>query len=159
MNPEAISFTRAQALAAAELSLKSRLAHVGLLLVSAAMSAVVISLWLTEPFLPLRTRLAFGAMSLIGVSWCVFAVWALRARRPLFARDRVIAGGMGVCFTTLFTLASLAAALLLGSPAAYGALGTGVAMWMVAIGVFVQARRRHAALEARRQELERDLGA
>jgi BMFP domain-containing protein YqiC len=30
---------------------------------------------------------------------------------------------------------------------------------MVAIGVFVQARRRHAALEARRQELERDLGA
>jgi hypothetical protein len=157
MNPQSISFENARALVRAESSLKARLGYVGLLLLSAGMTAVVISLWLTEPSLPRRTQFAFGTMSFIGASWCAFAWWALRARRPLFARDRVIAGGMGVSFTAFFTMTALVAAAFSGSPAAYGAFGTGVVMLVAAIAVFTQARRRHAALAARRLELERSL--
>ena len=47
--------------------MKARLGYVALLLVSSAMTAVIVSLWLTEAYLPLRTHLAFGAMSLIGI--------------------------------------------------------------------------------------------
>jgi len=157
VNSQMISFEKARALADMELSLKARLGYVGLLLVSAAMTGVVLSLWLTEPSLAPRTQVAFGAMSLIGLSWCAFAGWALRARRPLFARDRVIAGGMAVTFSSLFAVVTLAAALSLGNPAAYVAFGTGMGMLGAAIGVFVSARRRYAALVARRLALESEL--
>ena len=52
-----------QKLARGELSVKARLGYVALLLVSSAMTAGLVSLWLTEAFLPLRTHLAFGAMA------------------------------------------------------------------------------------------------
>lgn len=159
MNRELNSIEKARVLVNAELSLKKRLGYVGLLLVSAAMTAVVISLWLTEPSLPLRTQAAFGAMSVIGVSWCAFAAWVLRARRPLFARDRVIAGGMAVGFTAVFAAAALAAALTLERPAAFIAFGTGLVMLAGATGLLINARRRFAALMARKLDLERTLAS
>jgi hypothetical protein len=158
MTPAAASSKEILAMAGVELSLKARVGYVALTLVSAAMTSVVVSLWLTEPFLPLRTEVAFGVMCLIGTSWCALAVWALRARRPLFARDRVIAGRMSVAFTALFTAGALAAVVVAGSPAAYGALGSGVGMLGAAIAVLTRARRRFAKLSARRMELERALG-
>jgi hypothetical protein len=159
MKPEAHSMKAIQALASAELSLKARLGYVGLLLVSAALTTVVVSLWLTEAALPVRTQLAFAAMSVIGLSWVVLAGWALRARRPLFARDRVIAGGMAVTFSSVFVAGCVAAAVLSGGAAAYGALGTGVVMLVAAIAALLGARRRFAALSLRRAELERALQA
>jgi hypothetical protein len=154
---KADSLHRIQALAHSNLSHAARLRYVGLLLVSAAMTTVVLSLWITEPFLPAHTQLAFGVMSLIGMSWCALALWVLRARRPLFARDRVIAGRMAVAFTSLFAAAGVASAVVLGGPAAYGAFASGVVMLAAALAVFVRARRRFAQLAARRQELERAL--
>jgi len=159
MKPEFRSMNKVRAMAGAELSLKARLGYVGLLLVSAALTTVVVSLWLTEPSLPARTQLAFAVMSVIGVSWSVLAVWVLRARRPLFARDRVIAGGLAVTFSALFVAGCLAAAILSGAAPAYAAFGTGVVMLAVAIGVLLKARRRFAALTSRRRELEAQLGA
>ena len=155
MNLETRSMQKVQALAGAELSLKARLGYVGLLLISAALTTVVVSLWFTESALPLRTQLAFAAMSLIGVSWMALATWTLRARRPLFARDRVIAGGMAVTFSSLFVAGSTAAVFMTGGAAAYGALATAVAMLVAAIATLVGARRRFAALSLRRAELER----
>ncbi|HEU4589843.1 MAG TPA: hypothetical protein VFS13_02955 [Steroidobacteraceae bacterium] len=157
MTAQTDSLERIQAMARANLSLSARMGYVGLLLVSAAMTTVVISLWITEPSLPVRTQLAFGAMSLIGASWCALALWVLRARRPLFARDRLIAGRMAVTFTSLFAAAGLVSAVMLGSPAAYAAFASGVVMLAAAIAVFARARRRFAQLAARRQELERAL--
>ena len=157
MTAQTDSLERIQAMARANLSLSARMGYVGLLLVSAAMTTVVISLWITEPSLPVRTQLAFGVMSLIGASWCALALWVLRARRPLFARDRLIAGRMAVTFTSLFAAAGLVSAVMLGSPAAYAAFASGVVMLAAAIAVFARARRRFAQLAARRQELERAL--
>jgi hypothetical protein len=142
-------------LAGAELSLKARLGYVALLLASTGMTVVIASLWLTETALPLRTQLAFGAMCLIGVSWMALCLWALGARRPLFARDRVIAGRMAVAFTSVFLAGGVAAVFIAGNAASVGVLATGVALLALAIRTFVGARRRFAALAARRLELER----
>jgi hypothetical protein len=158
MSPESRSLKQVHTLAGAELSLKSRLGYVGLLLASVALTTVVVSLWITETALPLRTQLAFGAMSIIGMSWVALATWALRARRPLFARDRVIAGGMAVTFSSVFVAGCLASVVIAGGAAAYGALGTGVVMLIAAIAVLTGAQRRFAALAARRRELEAQMG-
>jgi hypothetical protein len=141
-------------LAQGELSIKARIGYVSLLLVAAAMTAVVLSLWLTEPVLPARTQTAFGVMSLIGGAWVSFALWALTARRPLFARDAVIAGTLAVVFTSVFVAGALGAVIVSGAAAAFGALGTGVVMLGIAVWNLVSASRRHAALAARRRELE-----
>lgn len=141
-----------------ERSLRSRLAHVALLTGSLMMTAVVASLWATEPALPARTRWAFAAMVGIGLVWAAFAAWVLGTRRVLLGRDSVIAGRMAVTFSSLFALGSAAAAATTGGPAAYGVLATGVVMLAVAVALLLRARRRVERLTARRQELERRLG-
>jgi hypothetical protein len=154
MNPQTISMDSIRRLANGELSLATRLGYIALLLAAAAMSTVVLSLWLTEPALPARTQAAFGVMSVIGISWIVFALWALSARRPLFARDRLIAGRMAVSFTALFVAGALAAVIVSGSAAAWSALSSGGALLALAVGVWRGARRRVATLSARRAALE-----
>jgi hypothetical protein len=153
MNTQMKSLQDVRKLAGAELSLKARLGYVALLLVSTGMTVVILSLWFTEPALPFRTQLAFGAMSVIGLCWSALSLWALSRRRPLFARDRVIAGGMAVAFTSLFLAGGIAAVVMARNPAAYAVLGTGVVMLALAIRVWAGARRRFAELMARRSAL------
>ena len=153
------SLERIRSLAVGELSLRARLAYVALLLVAVSMTVVIASLWITELALPPRTQWAFGMMTLIGVSWSALAVWVLTSRRPLYVRDRVIAGRMAVTFTSVFVAAAVAAVSVAAGAAALAALGSGVMMLVLAIRVLVDARRRFAALAARRQELENTLEA
>ncbi len=154
MSPQMKSLQSIRRLAGGELSLKSRLGYVALMLVSLVVTAVIASLWVTEPELPLRTQVAFGAMNLIGVSWVGLSIWALAARRPLFARDRVIAGGMAVAFTSLFLAGTFAAAVIVGTDAAYAAMALAATMLTMAIKVNARARRRFGELAARRAQLE-----
>jgi len=151
------SLAMVRKLAQGELSVKARLGYVALLLASSAMTAVMVSLWLTEPVLPLRTQLAFGAMTLIGISWVALSIWALSARRALLARDHVIAGRMSVAFTALFLAGAIAAVLMGGKAAAFGAAAMGAVMFAMALRVLAGARRRYEALSARREALEREL--
>ena len=151
------SMTMVQKLARGELSVKARLGYVALLLVSSAMTVGLLSLWLTEAFLPLRTHLAFGAMVLIGTAWAALSTWALTTRRVLFARDRLIAGRMSVAFTALFLAGAIAAVFMTGEAAAIGAAATGAVMFAIALRVLSGARRRFAELAARRDALEREL--
>ena len=153
-NPRAESLRSIRKLAGSELSLKARLGYVALLLVSLGMTVVIASLWVTEASLPLRTQLSFGAMNLIGVSWAALATWALAARRPRFARDRVIAGGMAVAFTSLFLAGAFAAAIIANNEAAYAVMAVAAFMFTIAIKVRQRARRRYAEMAARRAVLE-----
>lgn len=153
MTPQEISLQNVRRLAGGELSLKARLGYVVLLLVAAAMTVIIVSLWVTEPFLPARTRLAFGAMTVVGVAWMMLASWALATRRMLYARDRVIAGGMAVLFTAVFLAGAVAAVFVTGNAAALGAAFTGVLMLALAVRVWVAARRRFAELSAKRDAL------
>ena len=154
MTPQMKSLHDIRERAGAVLSLKVRVGYVALLLVSVAMTVIIASLWLTESALPPHTHLAFGAMCVIGASWSLLSLWALRARRPLFARDRLIAGRLAVTFTSVFAAAGVAAVTISGSAASYVVLTTGVVMLVVAIRVLVTAARLHAQLQARRVALE-----
>lgn len=152
-----ISLTDLQTLAGAQLSSKARFGYVALLLVSLAQSIAIGSLWLTEPALKTHTTIALGAMTLIGAAWAVFAAWVLMARRPLLARDGVVAGRMAVIFTCVFAAGSFAIGIIKGGTAPFGAGATGLVMLAVAVAMWVRARRKHAALLARRAELERQI--
>ncbi|MEO7579343.1 MAG: hypothetical protein ABIT83_17170 [Massilia sp.] len=143
------------ALTARELSLKARLAVVLLLLVSAGMTVALSSLLLTESALPLRTMIAFAVMIVIGLSWVGFALWLLSTRRVLLAADAVIASRMALCFCSLFFVGALALSLGTGKAAGFGAAVVGLVMTAAAALMLRRANRKHAALLARRAELER----
>lgn len=144
-------------LADRELSVPSRLRYVALLLAALGMTVVVVSLWATEPALPLRTHVAFGVMTVIGFSWSAFSTWVLANRRVLFARERIVAGRMAVTFTAVFTAGAVAMSAATGAAAALAAAGTGVVMLLVAVIILRGAHRASARLLARRDALEREL--
>ena len=154
MNMHEHSLAEVRRLSGRVLSMKARLGYVALLLLASAMTTVIGSLWLTEPSLPPRTHLAFGALCLIGVAWASLAIWVLRTRRPLYARDRVIAGVMAVTFTSVFVAGAVVAAIMASNAAACAALLSGVVSWASAILVLTSARRRFAELSRRRAALE-----
>jgi hypothetical protein len=139
-----------QQLVNGELSLGSRVGYTALLLVALGMAGAVGSLWLTEPSLPARTQVAFGAIVVIGVSWVAYAAWVLTRRRVLLAGHRVIATRMAVAFSALFVAGALAVRMV--AAAAFGAL-----MLAVAIAMLLHARSRFAQLMERRRALERSL--
>ena len=142
-------------LADAELSLRARVAHIALLLVSLLMTTGIASLWLTEPFLPTRTHVAFGAMTVIGLAWSVFAARVLTQRRVLYAKHRVIAGRMAVTFTAAFVIGALAIAWTMTSAGGYLAAGVGAMMFVAAVLLLVRSQRQLAQLVERCRALER----
>lgn len=141
-----------------ELSRPSRFRQVALLLASVAMTVVVGSLWITEPGLPVRTQIAFGLMSAMGLSWAGFAAWVLTTRRTLLGRDSVIAARMGSFFTSAFIAGALALGYVSGEASAYAAAAMGLVLLAGAVALLVRSQRRVAFLTSRRDALERELG-
>jgi hypothetical protein len=144
-------------LVAAELSLTARLGYVLLLLAALTMTTIVTALWLTEPVLPVRARIAFAVLDVIGASWMVFALWVLTRRRALFARDSVIAGRMAVTFSSVFVVGALATGAVTGDRAPFAAAALGVVMVAVAAIQLSRANRAVARLRDRREALEREI--
>lgn len=144
-----------QRLAAAELSLPSRMGHTALLVVSVMMAATICSLWATEPSLPLRTHVAFALIVGVALAWAIFALWVLARRRLLFGSDRVLAARMGLTFSAV-------GAAAMGALNYWGGFGRGaylgalvqLALCGVALMLLVRARRHVAALARRRRALE-----
>ncbi|MFQ6309038.1 hypothetical protein [Lysobacter capsici] len=129
-----------------------------MLLAALMMSVLLGALLATEPALPDRTQVALAVMLGIGASWVAYATWVLRHRRPLLANHRVVAGWMAVIFTALFFAGASAMALTVGDPVFQAAAAMGAAMLAVAVAVLIRAYRNVARLQARRRELERQLG-
>jgi hypothetical protein len=141
-----------------ELSVAARAGHVGLLLISLIMTIAIVSLWVTEPALPVRTQLAFGVMTVIGLSWAAFAAHVLTGRRTLYVRHRIMAGRMAVTFTSVFVAGALAVGYFASMKGAYVAGALGVVMLGVAVALLIGAHRAVARLEDRRRALERGAG-
>lgn len=139
-----------------ELSVPSRVGHVALLLGASLMTTVVVSLWATEPVLPVRTQAGFALMTVVGVAWATFAAWVLRHRRPLYARHHVIAGRMAVLFTSLFVIAALAVGVSTGARAAYVAATAGLSLAAAAVVILVRAMQEQRRLVERRAILARE---
>jgi hypothetical protein len=142
----------------AELALPSRLGYTLLLLAALGATGVFVLLLLTEPALPLRTRVAFGGGALIGLAWASVAAWVLTRRRVLYARHRVVATRLAVVVTAASTLGAWS--LTRGGDAAplgMAAVWTGATLLLLTTVAHVQAMRRVTELEQRRMVLEREL--
>lgn len=87
----------------AKLSLRTRVRYLVVLLAAATVTVLTALLWWTEPDLPLRTELAFGAIVAVGAGWSAYAAVALRRCGRLFALDRLVAGWLTLLFALLAT--------------------------------------------------------
>jgi len=137
-----------------ELSRRGRIGHVALLLCASAMTIGLVALWATEAGLPLRTHIAFGMMVAIGTAWTAYAAWVLTTRSVLLARHRIAAAWMGVIFSSGFTVlfAVVGYTGRLGSTP-YVAAAVELVFVAGAVAMLARARRRFAALVARRDAL------
>lgn len=142
-----------------ELSLPNRLVFLFLLLFDLAVGIVVASLWLTEPALPLRTRVAFGGIFVGTLLWAVFFSRILTQRKVLLAQHRVQAATIGVVFSSLFLLGCLV--LVWKAPelkhSAVAASGMGVLLLAVAAGIHQRSRKAYRELLSRRNSLSRKM--
>ncbi|WP_410788841.1 hypothetical protein [Kribbella sp. C-35] len=86
------------------LSLRRRVRSVVQLCGAGAVVALVGVLWLTEDGLPVRTQVGFAGLVLVGLLVMGRAVYVLRRRGHLFAKDRVIAGWIASGFAVLLAI-------------------------------------------------------
>lgn len=157
----ALPLDQARRLVAGETSLRSRVVYCLLLVTSLCMTCLVVALLLTEPQLPIRTRIAFAALVAIGLAWSGFFGWVLARRRVLYAAHRVIAGRLATLASGIFVAGCLTLAALVPEQAAVGlaAGGLGAVLVAVSIGVLWRATRRRAQLLSLRSRLESELAA
>jgi hypothetical protein len=149
-----IATERIRHLVDVELSKRGRIGHIALLMCASAMTVGLVMLWATETGLPLRTHVAFALMVAIGGAWTAYAAWVLTTRSVLLARHRIVAAWMGVIFSSAFTVL-FAIVGYTGNFGAmpYAAAGVELVLVAAAIVMLVRARRRFAALVARRDAL------
>ncbi|MGK6355366.1 hypothetical protein ACMGDH_09060 [Sphingomonas sp. DT-207] len=151
---DAEAVDNARRIAKIELSPRSRITHGALLAAALAMTVILTALLLTEPDLPLRTRIALTVLATIGAVWTGYAAWVFTQRRVLFARQRVIAGWLAVIFTSVFAAGAFAIWITTNAPAGLAAGGLGLALVAVSAMLLARARARLVALTDRRRELE-----
>lgn len=145
---------QAVALVQQEMSKRARLGHVALLMAALCGGLAVVSLWMTEPALPLRTHLAFFALTTIAGGWTWHAARVLRTRAVLLAPHRVRAAWLSVICSAVFTVGGLSARVMYGWRPGALAAASGVVLMLVATALLIRARRQQAALRARLRELE-----
>lgn len=148
------SIEQAQRYVRDEASMKRRILYALLLFFDAGMVVLITALWTTESSLPLRTHLAFAGMLAIGLVWLALFGWVLTRHRPLFALDRVIAGRLGLAFTSLFLVWGW---IITSQRGGWSAVLTvtlvGGTLVAVAAAVLARATRTRGALLHRRDEL------
>lgn len=144
----------ARRIAEAELSMRSRIGYCALLAGALTMTVMVVSLWATEPYLPLRTRVAFGLLTVIGASWSGYAIWVLTQRRVLFAWHSVVAGWLALIFTSVFTIGAFAIGIAANARVGFASGALGLVLVAAAASLLVRARLRLAALLDRKSQLE-----
>ncbi|GAA4188686.1 hypothetical protein GCM10022252_24350 [Streptosporangium oxazolinicum] len=135
------------------LSLRRRIGNVVALLGGLGGALFTGLLWATEPVLPGRTHLAFGALVALGLTWAGYGAWALTRRTPLFALDRVIAAWLAVAATVLLTAGTAAIAAARGTWAGTAGVAVAATLAVLAVAVLLRARADRAALLRRRREL------
>jgi hypothetical protein len=144
------------ALVRGELSSLRRWFYRGVLLMASLMGALILSLWTTEPReLPLRLHVAFGAMTVIAISWVGVMTWILWRHRCPTAIDRIATGWIatGACGLFLCMTVGIAIARERTDVLAWVAL-VGVFSLTVAVGMLRNAYALRRRLLAKLAELE-----
>ena len=143
---------------ASELSLGQRVLYTLLLVADLAVGVAVGSLWLTEPALPPRTRIAFAAIVAVAAVWAAALGWTLARRKVLLARHRLVTSKIAVAASALFTAGALAVALADPGLRATGlAAGTlGALLLLVAVLLWRRAAGHYRRLAERVRHLEEE---
>jgi hypothetical protein len=145
---------QAVAMVRQELSRRARLGHVALLMASICGGLGIVSLWLTEPALPLRTHAAFLLLTMMAAGWAWHAIRVLQTRAVLLVLHRVRASWLAVLCSSAFTAAGLGAWWLTGWRPGGAAALSGAVLTMAAVSLLLRARRQRSLLMARLRELE-----
>ncbi|MEU8115197.1 hypothetical protein [Micromonospora sp. NPDC048947] len=136
----------------APLSLRKRVGYLAVAFAGLTGSALIGLLWATEPGLPTRTNVAFAVLVAIGLCWAAFGGWAVTRRTPLFARERVVAGWLGVGAWLVFSVGALIISLVRQEFEPL-LLGVVLVLGVVAAVHLRAARQARAALLRRRNAL------
>lgn len=149
-------------LAKTQVSFRSRMGHLALLLITAGMCVALTSLLATEQGLPARATAALAALLAINAAWTAYAAWVLAARRTLLFNHRVVAGWIALAATVVFAIGATVLAVATETAAAWPAAGLGFALVAVAAARLMHAKRdlkllllRRADLQARLLEMDR----
>jgi hypothetical protein len=142
------------AMARTQVSFRSRMLHLGLLLLASGMCVTLASLLATEEGLPTRTLTALAGLLAINLAWAAYAAWVLTARRTLLFNHRVIAAWIALAAATAFTAGAAALGMASGATAASLAAGLGLALIALSATLLIRARRDLQALQRRRAQLE-----
>jgi len=136
----------------APMSFRRRIATVIALLGGLCAAGLIGLLWLTEPELPPRTQIAFGAFVVIGLAWAAYGSWALARRTPLFALDRVVAGWLALAATGFATVIAILVTVVRDKfePGLYLII---VGVVVLALINLARARKHRATLLRRKREL------
>lgn len=148
------SATAGLKLARAQVSFRSRIGHLALLLVTTGASVALASLLATEGSLPLRTMAALAALLAINLCWTAYAAWVLTARRAMLFNHRVVASWIAVSAAGAFSVGAAAIGATTQVAAAYPAAGSGLILLAIATTLLMRAKRNFRALQLRRSELE-----
>lgn len=135
------------------LSPLARYLYLALLLGALAMVVLLVSLLVTEPHLPMPTRVAFMVMTAFALAWAGHAAWALHRRRAFMAEHRVTAAWIAIAASTTFTLGASLTALWRQSGLFVVSAALGMGLSVCAAFVLLRAVRRARALRARRDAL------
>ena len=117
MHDEPTAPNAIMALATAQLSFRTKVGHLILLIVAIAAVVALASLLLTERELPERTFVALSALLNLNLIWAGYASWVLSTRRTLLSNHRVIAGRIAVAASAMFTLGAAFLGLVAGQSA------------------------------------------
>ncbi len=142
-----------------ELSFRIRLLFAAVLFGALATAGVTGALLVGEDGLPTRTKLAFATIVVAGLAWAGLSVWVLARRRVLFSAQRIATAWLAVVLSAVFLGGALGAPWFLHQRPSGSAGALGAVMLAVAIGVLIQAKRRHRALRRRRADIEARLAA
>ncbi len=148
MRPEQI-----QALVRGELSGRSKASHAALLVAALAIAIVVMSVWVTEPPLPMRTHLSFAAVVIIALGWSAHALRVLTHKAILLVPHHVQAARLSMAACVVFLGGCLTAWMLVGGQASVLATLSAGVMTVVSMYNFRRASDRYRALVRRRDEL------
>lgn len=124
------------------------------LLVSASLALIlVLTLWLTEQGLPLRTHLAFAALSCVGTAWVGHAAFVLLRRTFLAVPHQHRAAGIALAATGLFLAFAAMVWLQTRTPGPLLAAGVAAVLMGAAWLLYKRSEQRWARLSARCTEL------
>lgn len=145
---------------ARELGPRPRARHGLGLLTTVTAAVALLTLWATEPALPLRTQLAFGALLGLDLVWAAFFARVLFYKQAWFGHPRVEATTIGLGASLLWLVFAVGVVVTRDAwPMGWAAIATAASFVVLAGALRHQAVREVERLRGLARELETMIAA